>query len=196
MEMRIKVVLICGILAGCGQAPPAPARANTQPQSNPKPRITQFYASPPNPPIGDKANLCYGVENADEVTLDPPVDRVWPSFTRCIEIQPARRTVYTLTARRGTEKVTQSVTVAPGPPEVKLIDVSVSSAQVAPGGEVTVCFHAKNATTVTIRPGEWVPPHDDAVGCSRDNPKKDTVYVVTASGPGGTDSRRVPVKVK
>ncbi len=193
--MRIGTVVLCCVLAGCGGNPAPKTEAKAPPQAA-RPRITLFYASPATPALGETANLCYGVENADQVTLDPPVDKVWPALTRCIGITASKRVTYTLTARRGSETVSQSVTVAPGPPAVKLIDVTVSSAQVAPGGEVTVCFHAKNATRVTIRPGQWVPPHDDAVGCARDTPKHDTTYVVTASGPGGSDVQRVPVKVK
>ena len=193
--MRIILAGLCCVLAGCGENPPPKAEKQPAPKAL-SPRITMFYASPLNPAKGEKANLCYGVENADEVTLDPPVDRVWPSMSRCIEVAPGKSTTYTLTARHGAETVSQSVTVTPGPPAVKLIDVTVSTAQTFPGGEVTVCFHAKNATEVTIRPGEWVPPHDTAVGCSKDNPRKDTVYVVTASGPGGKDVQRIPVKVK
>ncbi len=47
---------------------------------------------------GATGKLCYGVVNAKTVALDPPVERVWPALTRCIEIKPAHSTTYTLTA--------------------------------------------------------------------------------------------------
>lgn len=140
--------------------------------------------------------LCYSVSNADQVTLDPPVDRVWPAYNRCIEIKTSRKVTYTLTARRGTESISKSVTVAPGPPAVKLLEVTTSAIVVARGQPVMICFKARNATRVAIHPGAWLQPFDNAVGCSRDIPLKDTIYVVTAIGPGGEDSERVTVKVK
>lgn len=197
--MRIRVAVICSVLAGCGPSPAPNTASKTETKAEAKPDlpvITMFYAAPPRPAKGENVNLCYGVQNADEVTLDPPVDRVWPSVSRCIEISPAKNATYTLTARRGNEKVSKSVTVTVGPPAPKLIDVSVSSVQVRPGEQVTVCFHAKNATAVTIRPGQWIPPHNAAVGCSKDSPRKDTTYVITARGPGGEDTQSIPVKVK
>ena len=86
-------------------------------------RITQFYASPAKPPKGEKTLICYGVENATELRLDPPVEKVWPAISHCFDLIPVKPVTYTLTALRGTEQVSQSITVQPGPPAVKLVDV-------------------------------------------------------------------------
>ena len=61
-------------------------------------KINQLYA-PATIAKGSTAKLCYGVVNAATVTLDPPVERVWPALTRCIEISPKATTDYTLTAK-------------------------------------------------------------------------------------------------
>jgi hypothetical protein len=61
-------------------------------------KIVQLYA-PAVLAKGATGKLCYGVVNAKTVTLDPPVDQVWPALTRCIEIKPRHTTNYTLTAR-------------------------------------------------------------------------------------------------
>jgi hypothetical protein len=163
----------------------------------PSVRITQFYASPPKPARGEQASLCYGVENASEVRLDPPVEKVWPAMSRCFPIATDKPVTYTLTASRGEQRVTQSVTVAPGPPAVKIIEVSINRLEVSRGEDVTVCYKVKNAATVTVTPGAWINPHDARFGCVRDQPKQATTYVVTATGPdGNTDTERVTAKVK
>jgi hypothetical protein len=195
MELRIGVAVSLTILYGCG--PNSEPKAAAVKAAAPDPvEITMFYSAPPHPALGEKAMLCYSVSNADQLTLDPPVDRVWPAYNRCIDIKPTRPVTYTLTASRGPESVSKSVTVAPGPPAVKLLEVTISAISVARGQPVTVCFKARNATRVTIKPGAWMKPFDNEVGCSQDTPSKDTAYVVTATGPGGEESQRVAVKVK
>jgi hypothetical protein len=60
--------------------------------------ILSFYVSPGAIHRGDSAQLCYGVSNAKTVALDPPVAEMWPSATRCFDINPTKTTSYTLTA--------------------------------------------------------------------------------------------------
>jgi hypothetical protein len=60
-------------------------------------KIMQLYA-PVSLAKGETGKLCYGVVNAKTVTLDPPVDQMWPALTRCIEIKPRETTRYILTA--------------------------------------------------------------------------------------------------
>lgn len=187
--------IVAIFLAACSQpAPPA------KPQSTPPPapvRILQFYATPAKPPKGEKTLVCYGVENATELRLDPPIEKVWPALTHCFYLFPVKRVTYTLTAVRGAEQVSQSIVIQPGPPAVRLLQTSISAAEVAKGQRVTVCFTAVNAVSVTIRPGEWIPPHSNGVGCAGDQPEQSTIYTVTATGEGGdVASQKLPVKVK
>jgi hypothetical protein len=60
--------------------------------------ILNFYATPGAIHPGAATQLCYGVSNAKEVKLDPPVASVWPSATRCVAASPRKETTYTLTA--------------------------------------------------------------------------------------------------
>lgn len=197
MPFRLILSATVLVLAACSEPAP-PTKAAEKPAAPPSPvRITQFYASPAKPPKGEKTLICYGVENATELRLDPPVEKVWPAISHCFDLIPVKPVTYTLTALRGTEQVSQSITVQPGPPAVKLVDVSVSSIQVSPGQRVTVCFHASNAVNVAIHPGEWIPPHSNGVGCAGDQPSRSTTYTVTATGESGdTASEKVTVKVK
>lgn len=62
-------------------------------------KITALYPSPAKIRRGESAQLCYGVVNAKSVVFDPPLDEVWPSMNRCVDVHPTRTTTYTLTAR-------------------------------------------------------------------------------------------------
>ncbi|MBS1842637.1 MAG: hypothetical protein JSS69_09170 [Acidobacteria bacterium] len=73
--------------------------------------IQSFYG---NPTIrrGQTGQLCYGVANAKKVTLEPQSSPVWPSYSRCVDITPAKTTTYTLTASDASgHTVSQTFTV-------------------------------------------------------------------------------------
>jgi hypothetical protein len=59
--------------------------------------IQDFYASPGEIRRGETVQLCYGVANAKSVTLEPQPNPVWPSYSRCVDVTPAKSTTYTLT---------------------------------------------------------------------------------------------------
>src|ERR1017187_7678482 len=61
-------------------------------------RILQFYATTGMLVAGEKAKLCYGVENARAVHISPRLPGVVPSANRCLEIVPERTTHYTILA--------------------------------------------------------------------------------------------------
>lgn len=74
--------------------------------------IVQFYSGNGAIVHGGKTQLCYGAVNAKEVRLDPPVEKVWPSLSRCFDVAPARTTHYTLTAEGADHKaVTASLDI-------------------------------------------------------------------------------------
>ena len=48
---------------------------------------------------GEQTQLCYGVENAESVKIEPPVGAdLKPSYRKCIEISPKATTTYKITA--------------------------------------------------------------------------------------------------
>jgi hypothetical protein len=59
--------------------------------------IQNFYATPGSIRRGETVQLCYGVANAKSVTLEPQSNPVWPSYSRCVDVTPAKTTTYTLT---------------------------------------------------------------------------------------------------
>ena len=191
--MRTIVLILAAATASCTRSsPPAPAKTDAAPV-----RITQFYASPPNPPKGEKALVCYGIENAAEVKIDPPVERLWPAIARCFDFVPTKEITLTLTAARGSERVSQSIQLKPGPPAVKLLLVSINKLEFEAGELATICFRAKDAVSVTIKPGRPFAPYTASLGCVQDRPDRTTTYVVTATGAGGdVDTEKVTARVK
>jgi hypothetical protein len=67
--------------------------------ARPRPvRILRFYATVGALLPGQKAQLCYSVENAKNIRISPAVESAYPSLGRCIEIHPDHTTHYTLQA--------------------------------------------------------------------------------------------------
>jgi hypothetical protein len=166
-------------------------------------RITQFYAAQAKIPRGEKTLLCYGVEQATRVRLTPAVEDVWPAVTRCFDIAPAHTTKYVFTAQDDKGAVvSESLTVEVGPGRTKILEVSIDKLEVRPGEEILLCFKAVNASNYDVgklRPamtakGPILPTPER--GCFNDRPAKTKTYVVKVSGPGGSDSESVTVKVK
>ena len=60
--------------------------------------ILGFYADPQSAHPGDTVDLCYGVSNAQSVTLEPQSEPVWPAQSHCVKVSPHKTTTYTLTA--------------------------------------------------------------------------------------------------
>jgi hypothetical protein len=89
---------------GLSALPDAPMHSWIQPVGAPRGpvRILRFYASTGSIAPGDKAQLCYGVENAKSVRISPAVDKavgeVVPAANRCLDIVPDRTTHYTILA--------------------------------------------------------------------------------------------------
>ena len=59
--------------------------------------IQNFYATPGTIRRGETVQLCYGVANAKTVKLEPQSNPVWPSYARCVDVNPTKSTTYTLT---------------------------------------------------------------------------------------------------
>jgi len=195
--VRISLLLFALLgLYGCGQAvKPEPKKQAVLP-----PKITMFYTSPTTVVLGEPAQLCYSVENTTKVSLDPPVDRVWPALTRCIEIKPVKPTTYTLTAENAEGMKVTATTEATATvrlPSAKIIDISANPAELVAGQGFPFCVHAMNVKSWKLSAGEWVRPPDSKGGCAVDHPTKTTTYTVTVTGASGeTDTMTVIAKVK
>jgi hypothetical protein len=99
------------------------ARAWVRPIGTPRGpvKILNFYASVGLLQAGEKALLCYGVENAKSVKISPALENVYPSMNHCVEVGPAQTTHYTILAegydgRVAIESFTLPVANLPPPP--------------------------------------------------------------------------------
>jgi hypothetical protein len=61
-------------------------------------KLMLFYASPPVVAKGGSTQLCYSVSNAANVKIEPDVEPIKPSLSRCVAVKPVRSTTYTITA--------------------------------------------------------------------------------------------------
>jgi hypothetical protein len=191
--MRGSAVIAAALLAGC-TASKAPPPATSQPAAPPK--ITQLYLSKPAIGRGEQGLLCYGVENAKTVTLSPPLHELSAALSRCVEVNPASTTTYTLTAQGNAgQTATGTVTLTVGAARVHIVEVRVSELEAAPGDAVSLCYKVESAKAVRIEPGHFQSAQGTA--CTVVSPRATTTYVLTASGPSGdTDKEQVTVKVK
>jgi hypothetical protein len=85
---------------GIASLPDSSVRALVPPVGGPRGpvRILRFYATTGSIEQGDKAQLCYGVQNAKSVRISPSLEPVAPAVNRCMEIVPDRTTHYTILA--------------------------------------------------------------------------------------------------
>ena len=64
-------------------------------------RILNFYATPGEIKRGEHANLCYGVNGAQSVRIEPLSEALHPAMSHCLQVSPTADTAYTLVAEDG-----------------------------------------------------------------------------------------------
>src|SRR5258708_30121862 len=80
-------------------------------------RITQFYTTQAQVARGETALVCYGVQNAKAVWLEPPRHELSAALARCVDGSPAAGTTYKLTAAsEDGQAVTRALKGAVGAP--------------------------------------------------------------------------------
>ena len=186
------------LMTACsGGSRQAPASSNSEP-APPAVKITQFYANPPSIPKGEKSLLCYGVEGAASVRIEPPVEKLSPALARCFEVAPKEPITYKLIAEgRAGGTAEQSITIDVGGARPVLFDLSINAQSVKPGQLVSFCFQSKNATSVTGGPGKFQRGGKVDKDCLVDQPSKRTTYeIVVSNAQGHTDRASMTVEVK
>lgn len=130
--------------------------------------------------------------------IDPPVEKLNPALTRCIEVTPAATTSYTLTAEDSAgAAVKQTVEVTVGGSKPRLYDLNVNATSIKRGQQVSFCYQAANAVSVTGGPGKFFRNGNTRKDCLTDTPQKTTTYEITIANKDGlTDSASITVEVK
>lgn len=194
--MRWAILAILLTAAGCDRSTPRPGIVTSVGASGPA-KITQFYAEPVVAK-GETAKLCYGVENAKTVTLEPPVEKVWPSIARCIPVDPSKADLYKLTATgEDGNFVSQTLRIKVGAPRPKIIEVSINKTSITAGEMITYCYKAENGVSVDAGPGNWITSKSHDHGCLTHIPRMTTAYHVRINGRDGQfDTEQVTVLVR
>lgn len=195
--MRFLALVVSAYSVSCTNSS-HPARSASDRAAQVPARITQFYAAKPAIPRGEDVLLCYGVENATAVRIDPPVQQIQPALSRCVTVSPVQTTTYTLTAEAGSSKPSsQSVTVTVTGPLPHFNDLAISSKEVAAGQPVSFCFKASNAVAVHGSPGRFQHGGSPSGDCLLDSPRKTTAYRLVIEGASGqTDEAKITVTVR
>jgi len=199
----IPAALAWWTLVGCGRSEkPAPQARATITEIEPV-KITQFYTSTPQVPRGEKGLVCYGVENAKTVWIAPPRRELYPSRSRCVEVEPEGKTTYTLTVegldgKMAAKEITleREVSTPAAANKVRILNVNISAAEVKAGDAVSICYKVENAQGVGIDPIGFR-GGKERDGCVIDQPRKTTTYVVHATGASGdSDQEKVTIRVR
>lgn len=160
-------------------------------------RITQFYARAGEMVDGEQNLVCYGVQNARSVRIEPPVESLTPARTRCFFVEPHKDTTYRLV----TEGIDGSLAaesfeihVKPAPPEIRMF--AVSEKKIVRGDPVTLCYGVAHARAVRLDPDGWdLAPVTQ--NCARIYPKATGTFTLVATGVDGrTEQKKFSVAVK
>jgi hypothetical protein len=159
-------------------------------------KILQFYSGAGELTAGEHAVVCYGVQNAVAVRIEPPVEELKPAFNRCFAVEPQRDTTYTLTAEdAGGKQVSASFSLKVNPPPPYILFVSTSDAEIRRGQMYTVCYGVRNAQSVRLEPfGMKLPPSPK--NCVQLFPPATMKLTLLAEGNGKTDRERWAVTVR
>lgn len=159
-------------------------------------KILNFYARDTVLTEGGKTVLCYGVVNAKSAHIEPHVDGVGPSMTRCVEVQPKHNTTYTLTAEGPDgSKVDQTLTVQVAADQAalpKVTNFAIASCSRDYEGQpvFSLVFSDQNAEEVSIDPPAFPPLHGSIGGKFAVKPGKTTTYTLSAKGKFGHTAQK------
>ncbi len=160
-------------------------------------RILAFYATAGDIRADGHELICYSVQNARSVRLDPPVEALRPALTRCIEVDPARGNRYRLIAEGfDGREVSEGLEIRVRPALPWITFFAASHKEIQRGDAVTFCYGVKYADSVELQPLAW--KLDPVAGnCARFYPKLTREYTLVARGAeGATDQAKFTVTVK
>ncbi len=181
------------LLAAC--SPDRPAREPVK-QATPKhAKILQLSAANNQVERGQSLTLCYGVEDATSVRLEPPEEVLGLSHSRCIAVSPKHNTTYTAIAKgEDGEEVRQSfpvsvVTAAPSIPASATLIRSFDVATGNPGQPLQLCYQTKGAVSLRLTPPVKSLEPSESPRCFPISITTKTTFLLTATGAAGNVDR-------
>ncbi len=154
----------------------------------PLPTVT-LSASPATIVSGGSSTLTWTSTNATSASIDNGVGAV--PVNGSLSVSPAATTTYTITATGagGSASLSIKVTVLAAPPTVTLI---AEPEYIPPNGSSTLTWTTKDTTSASIDQGIGTVDLNGSLAVS---PASETTYTLTATGPGGTTTASVTVKM-
>jgi len=159
------------------------------------PQIVVFVATPQNIDPGSSTKLCWQVTGATSISITPGVGTNL-NANDCATVSPSATTTYTLTATNATGQIQGNTTVNVG--TVQITSFTATPAFVPDHSTtVTLQWTTANASAVVIVGGDIKPQQLPVNGLITTVPQTDTVFTLTAYGPGGqTVSVTIAVNVR
>jgi len=87
------------------------ARVAVKPVPRPAPAILSFTSADAHLKAGGTTKLCFRVDNADSVRVDPPVQELGAAVSGCFVVAPEKTTTYSLIATGAGKSARKQVTV-------------------------------------------------------------------------------------
>ncbi len=151
------------------------------------PRVASFSVNPTTVRANTQAQLCYEVENAVSVRIEPNVGERKPASKECLTVTAAETTTYTLTAfaSDGTT-ISQQVTLNIEAPTAlaQILRFEVQR-QINPNDvQFRLCYEVRNAARAEID-NDAGPVVLDRFNCQPVSPQQTTTYTLSATGTDG-----------
>jgi hypothetical protein len=152
-------------------------------------KIIQFYPEKAQVAPGERTLVCYGVENAHVVRIEPSVESLDPVPNRCFWVAPKRTTTFKLMAEGASGgEVSQSFTIAVGATPPRILFVELGSKEIRRGERLTLCYGVEHAAEVRLDP-VGLKLNATARECVVLSPAETVRYTLVASAPDGRSER-------
>ena len=147
------------------------------------PQVVVFVATPSTIDAGSSTKLCWQVTGATSISIQPGVGSNL-NANDCATVSPSLTTTYTLTATNATGQIQANATVNVG--AVRILSFTANPVtSTAAGNPVVLSWTTQNATSVVLIGSEVGSQSLPANGSFTVTPVTNSVYTLTAYGPGG-----------
>jgi uncharacterized cupredoxin-like copper-binding protein len=147
------------------------------------PQVVVFVATPSTIDAGSSTKLCWQVTGATAISITPGVGTNL-NANDCATVSPTQTTTYTLTATNATGQIQANATVNVGAVRITSFTANPVTSTAA-GNPVVLSWTTQNATSVVLIGSEIPAQTLPSNGSLTVNPITNSVYTLTAYGPGG-----------
>jgi hypothetical protein len=150
------------------------------------PKIVEFSVRPQRITRGGSVSVCFKVENASRVDIEPEVAKS-RAAEDCVQQRPRVTTTYVITAFNDVGLQSQprqdTVTVDEPPPlkHARILFFKASSQKIKQGETIELCYGVADANTTAISPpGREVPSVEN--NCIKQRPRESGTYTLKTTG--------------